>query len=127
MAPRHIPSRGSQDRRRFPRVRPGATTRVTVASHDDALALVDLSHAGCAVESRVGFQTGDELYLTFTVDTCLSFIVPVRVMYTRLAEHLRPAGFPYVVGFSYVTAKQPDIHRVVEILLEAVDESLAVH
>jgi hypothetical protein len=54
---------------------------MTVATEGEALLLIDLSHTGCAVESRDAFGLGDELYLTFTLDTCLSFIVPVRVRY----------------------------------------------
>jgi hypothetical protein len=127
MAPRQILSRSETARRRLPGVRTGVTTRMTVAADGDDLVLVDLSHSGCAVESRQAFQLGDELYLTFTLDTCLSFIVPVRVMYSRPARRLRPSGFHHLVGFEFVVAKQPDIHRIVDILLEVSDETLSVH
>lgn len=127
MPPRHTHPHGARERRRMPRVRAGATTRMTVSSDGDGLVLVDLSHAGCAVESRVAFTPGDSLHLTFTVDSCLSFIVPVRVVYSRPARHIRPAGFPYVVGFAFVAARQPDIHRIVEILLESAEEPISVH
>lgn len=127
MAHRQLSSRFVTERRRLPGVRTSGTTRMTVAADGEGLVLVDLSHAGCAVEARQAFSPGDELYLTFTLDTCLSFIVPVRVMYSRPARRARRAGLQHLVGFEFVVAKQPDIHRVVEILLEASDETLSVH
>jgi hypothetical protein len=59
------------------------------------------------------------LYLTFALDTCVSFIVPVRVMYSRPARRTLGSRFDHLVGFEFVVARQPDVHRVVEILLEA--------
>lgn len=100
---------------------------MTVAADSDALLLVDLSHAGCAVESRHAFGLGDELHLTFTLDACLSFIVPVRVMYSRVSTGPRAHTHRYLAGFEFVIAKQPDIHRIVEILLEACQEPAVVH
>lgn len=127
MAPRQLFPRGPNERRRLPRVRAGATTRMTVASEGDALLLVNLSHAGCAVESRYAFGPGDELHLTFTLDTCLSFIVPVRVMYSQISNRPRTLTHRFQIGFEFVAARQPDIHRIVEILLEASNEPLSVH
>lgn len=127
MAARPVSSRASNERRRFPRVRAGATTRMTVASEGDALILIDLSHAGCAVESRYAFGLGDEMHLTFTIDTCLSFIVPVRVMYSQVSTTPRTRTHRYIAGFEFVPLRQPDIHRIVEILLEASNEPLSVH
>lgn len=127
MAPRPITPRASSERRRLPRVRAGATTRMTVASEGDALLLADLSHGGCAVESRYAFGLGDELHLTFTLDTCLSFIVPVRVTYSQVSARPRTPTHRYVTGFEFVASRQPDIHRIVEILLEACNEPLSVH
>jgi Tfp pilus assembly protein PilZ len=100
---------------------------MTVAADGEGLILVDLSHAGCAVETRQAFRPGDELYLTFTLDTCLSFVVPVRVVYSRPAHRRRATAFQHLVGLEFVASRQPDIHRVVEILLEASDETLSVH
>jgi hypothetical protein len=111
----------------MPRVRTGASTRMTLAADDDDLVLVDLSHAGCAVQARHAFSPGDELHVTFTVDTCLSFIVPVRTVYARRTSHGHAPGFAHLIGFEFVTARQPDIHRIVEILLEAMEEPLSVH
>lgn len=127
MAPRPTFPRNPNDRRRRPRVPAGATTRVTVMAEGDALVLVDLSHAGCAVESRYAFGVGDELYLTFTLDTCLSFIVPVRVMYSQLSNRPRTSTHRYLAGFEFLSVEQPDIHRIVEILLEASNEPQSVH
>jgi len=115
------------ERRRLPRVRAGATTRMTVASDGDALLLVNLSHAGCAVESRHSFGVGEELHLTFTIDTCVSFIVPVRVMYSQVANAPRTRSHRYLAGFEFIVARQPDIHRIVELLLETSNEPLSVH
>ena len=126
MAPRQT-SALSPDRRRLPRVRLGGTTRITVAADDDDLLVAELSHAGCAIEARHAFRPGDELYLTFTLDTCLSFLVPVRVVYSRPGHRERRTGFRHVVGFEFMQSRQPDIHRVVEILLEACTETLSVH
>jgi hypothetical protein len=100
---------------------------MTVATEGEALLLVDLSHTGCAVESRDAFGLGDELYLTFTLDTCLSFIVPVRVRYSQVSRRPRLATHRYLSGFEFIAARQPDIHRIVEILLEACNEPLSVH
>jgi hypothetical protein len=123
MAPLQNDTGRERDRRPLPRVRADATACIP---GEDALELIDLSHAGCAAESRVAFQPGDEMHLTFTVDTCLSFIVPVRVMYARRAMLDRSSGLPYLVGFSYLSAGHPEIHRVIEILLAA-EAPLAVH
>lgn len=125
MASRHSSLRSAIGR--LPGIGRGVTSRMTVSSDGDRLVLVDLSHAGCAVEARQAFRPGDELYVTFTLDTCLSFIVPVRVMYSRPARRVRPSGFQHLVGLEFVVAKQPDIHRIVEILLEASEETLSVH
>lgn len=122
-----LPRHHVGERRRMPRVRAGATTRMTVSSERDALLLVDLSHAGCAVESRHALAVGDELHLTFTLDACLSFIVPVRVMYSRVSNRPRTHTHRYLTGFEFLAARQPDIHRIVEILLEACREPLSVH
>lgn len=111
----------------MPRMRTGASTRMSMAADGDDLILVDLSHAGCAVQARHAFSPGDELHVTFTVDTCVAFIVPVRTVYTRLTSHRHPPGFAYLIGFEFVTARQPDLHRIVEILLEAMEEPLSVH
>ena len=73
------------------------------------------------------FGIGDELHLTFTIDTCLSFIVPVRVMYSQASNRPRVPTHRYLTGFEFVAARQPDIHRIVEILLEASNEPLSVH
>jgi Tfp pilus assembly protein PilZ len=127
MAPRQIASRSETDRRRLPRVRTGASIRMTVAADGEGLVLVNLSHAGCAVETRRAFRPGEELYLTFTLDTCLSFVVPVRVVYARPARRARTTAFQHLVGLEFAASRQPDIHRVVEILLEASDETLSVH
>jgi len=129
MAPRQTSAHLSLDRRRLPRVHLGGTTGMPVSSDGDALMLADLSYAGCAIESRQPLHPGDEWYLTFTLDTCLSFIVPVRVVYSRPAHRERRPGFRYVVGLEFQPSKQPDIHRVVEILLEACHdiESPSVH
>ena len=127
MGHRHFSSRSVAERRRLPGVKTGGTPRMAVSADGEGLVLVDLSHAGCAVEARQAFRSGDELYLTFTLDSCLSFIVPVRVMYSRPSRRLRPAGLQHLVGFEFVVARQPGIHRVVEILLEASDTPLSVH
>lgn len=100
---------------------------MTVASDGDALLLVNLSHAGCAVESRHSFGVGEELHLTFTIDTCVSFIVPVRVMYSQVSNSPRTRSHRYLAGFEFIAARQPDIHRIVELLLESSNEPLSVH
>jgi hypothetical protein len=93
----------------------------------DDLTLLDLSYAGCAVRGCDAYNVGDETYLTFTVGLSLSFIVPVRVMYSRTTGSRRARPARYVTGFAFVAARQPEIHRIVEILLEASNAPLSVH
>lgn len=121
------PRTGSAQRRRLPLVRLGGVPRMTVATGTSTHVLVDLSHAGCVVQSRTPFQPGDEHYLTFVLDQCLSFVVPVRVVQSRPSRRSRPAAPRYLTGFEFVLEKQPDLHRVIEILLEASQTPLAVH
>jgi hypothetical protein len=122
----HFP-RGASERRRLPRVHVGAVLQLTVQAEGDAMRLVNLSHAGCAVESRDAFTLGDELPLTFALDSGAHFVVPVRVAYSRPAMQPKNPAHACLTGFEFDTLKQPGIHRIVEILLEAANEPLSVH
>ena len=122
----HFP-RGASERRRLPRVRVGVVLHMTVQAEGDDMVLVNLSHAGCAVESKDAFTLGDELPITFALDSGAHFVVPVRVAYSRASTQPRNPARAYLTGFEFVVAKQPDIHHIVEILLEATNEPLSVH
>lgn len=122
----HFP-RGASERRRLPRVRAGAVLHMTVQADGDDMTLVNLSHAGCAVESKDAFTLGDELALTFALDSGAHFVVPVRVAYSRASMNPKNPAHVHLTGFEFVVAKQPDIHHIAEILLEAANEPLSVH
>lgn len=111
----------------MPVVRIAGTPDTTPDLDADVQPLIDLSHSGCAIQTEVLFHPGDEFYLAFSVNDCLQFLVPVRVSYSRPA-HRNLTGQPaFLTGFEYNASRQPDIHRVIEILLEAADTPLSVH
>jgi hypothetical protein len=128
MPSRQPPFSRARHSRRWPLVRVADAARMTVATDGDTQTLIDLSHAGCVVRSRTTFRAGEPLHLTFTLDDCLSFIVPVRVAYARREPGRQTSLRPhYLIGFEFDVRRQPDLHRVIEILLESTNVLLSVH
>jgi len=113
--------------KRMPVVRIAGTPETTPDLEATIQPLVDLSHSGCAVQTTDVFRRGDEFYLAFSVSDYLQFLIPVRVSYSRPALHAIAGQPPYLTGFEYDTVRQPDVHRVIEILLEATDTPMSVH
>ena len=108
--------------------------RVRVARISSALvgdtgigSLLDLSHAGCLVETGAALRCGDEPYLTFAASPLLSFVVPVRVMFSRPGRRASSGEPCFVTGFEFDVSRQPDLHRGIDILLDRPGARLPVH
>jgi Tfp pilus assembly protein PilZ len=113
--------------RRLPVVRIAGTPETSPDLNATVQPLVDLSRSGCAVQTEVLFRQGEEFYLAFSVSECLQFLVPVRVSYSRPAFSASAGQPAFLTGFEYNDSRQPDVHRVIEILLETTDIPLSVH
>ncbi len=116
-----------RDRRRAQRFQISSVrVEVDIDADPEALSLVDISISGFSVRARRAFDVAAVMHVTFTIDACLSLIVPARVVHCRMAPSRHQDGY-YFAGFEFVHDQQPDIERIVDILIEAVAESPSVH
>jgi hypothetical protein len=108
------------ERRRARRFLPDTVrVEVDIDADPERLMLVDLSLSGFSVRSRRPFEVAALLHITFTIDRYLSLIVPARVVHCRTVPARMSKG-PYFAGFEFVHDEQPDVERIVEILLQSI-------
>ena len=115
------------ERRRAPRFQSASLrVEVDIDADPEPLTLVDLSLSGFSVRCRRAFDVGAILHVTFTIDGYMSLIIPSRVVHCRTVPARMSEG-PYFAGFEFVHDEQPDIERIVDILLQSISGDSARH